>query len=131
MRKHTGLILGAIGFATGLYLLSRSAQQKSVSQARLTTTNLDYKKVTYRDLASENLTDLNRGDASELRRLGLSQAFAGTRFEAGSAGRRVRRDSRSDCGGRKPGSDQGRGLEPCPSARADDGQPSTLLVATK
>ena len=76
MRKHTGLILGAIGFATGLYLLSRSAQQKSVSQARLTTTNLDYKKVTYRDLASENLTDLNRGDASELRRLGLSQALA-------------------------------------------------------
>ena len=76
MRKHTGLILGAIGFATGLYLLSRSAQQKSVSQARLTTTNLDYKKVTYRDLASENLTDLNRGDASELLSLGLSRALA-------------------------------------------------------
>jgi len=76
MRKHTGLILGAIGFATGLYLLSRSAQQKSVSQARLTTTNLDYKKFTYRDLASENLTDLNRGDASELLSLGLSRALA-------------------------------------------------------
>ena len=76
MRKHTGLILGAIGFATGLYLLSRSAQQKSVSQAHLTTTNLDYKKVTYRDLASENLTDLNRGDASELLSLGLSRALA-------------------------------------------------------
>jgi DNA uptake protein ComE-like DNA-binding protein len=76
MRKHTGLILGAIGFATGLYLLSRSAQKKSVSQAHLTPTTLDYKKDTYHDLASENLTDLNRGDASELRRLGLSQALA-------------------------------------------------------
>jgi DNA uptake protein ComE-like DNA-binding protein len=76
MRKHTGLILGAIGFATGLYLLSRSAQKKSVSQAHLTPANLDYQKDTYHDLASENLTDLNRGDASELRRLGLSQALA-------------------------------------------------------
>src|SRR5690242_14582882 len=76
MRKHTVLILGAIGFATGLYLLSRSAQQKSVSQARLTKTNLDYKKVTYRDLPSENVIDLHRGDASDLLSLYLSRAWA-------------------------------------------------------
>ncbi|HKR82780.1 MAG TPA: hypothetical protein VJS37_01325 [Terriglobales bacterium] len=74
MRKHTGFILGVIGFATGLYLLSRSARQKAVSQAGVATT--DYKKVAYQDLASENLTDLNRGDASDLRSLGLSQALA-------------------------------------------------------
>jgi hypothetical protein len=144
MRKHTGFILGVIGFATGLYLLSRSARQKAVSQAGVATT--DYKKVAYQDLASENLTDLNRGDASDLRSLGLSQALADRVienrpyrsklelvFEADSAGSRVQRDSRSDCGGRRTGSDQGRGLV-CvrtPWAPADDGQPWTLLAATK
>jgi DNA uptake protein ComE-like DNA-binding protein len=76
MRKHTGAILGAIGFATGLYLLSRSAQQKGILQAHVTRTKPDYKKATHQDLAEENLTDLNRGDAKELRSLGLSQALA-------------------------------------------------------
>jgi DNA uptake protein ComE-like DNA-binding protein len=76
MRKHAGIILGSIGFASGLYLLSRSAQQKGVSRTQRITTNRDDKRVTYQDLASENLTDLNRGDASELLRLGLSQASA-------------------------------------------------------
>jgi hypothetical protein len=74
MRKHAGLILGAVGFATGLFLVSRSARQKGISQAHPRTTNLDDKKITYQDLGQEHLTDLNRGDTSELLGLGLSRA---------------------------------------------------------
>jgi len=74
MRKHAVLILGTLGFATGLYLLSRSAERKGVRPVHLTPTNRDYKRRSYQYLASEYLTDLNRGDALELLSLGLSQA---------------------------------------------------------
>ena len=74
MRKHTGFILGALGFAAGLYLLSRSAPRKSIPAIHVTTADLDYKELGYEDLVAEDLVDLNVAEAPELLKLGLNQA---------------------------------------------------------
>jgi len=75
MRKHTGLILAGIGFASVAYLISRSAQRaRRIPELDLTTADLDYQDVSYEEVASKALIDLNVSDATELLNLGLEQA---------------------------------------------------------
>lgn len=75
MRKHTGLILAGIGFASVAYLISRAAQRaRRIPELDLTTADLDYQDVSYEEVASKDLIDLNVSDATELLNLGLEQA---------------------------------------------------------
>ena len=75
MRKHTGLILAGIGFASVVYLISRAARHaRPLPDVELTTADLDYQNLSYEEVASKDLIDLNVSDATELLNLGLEQA---------------------------------------------------------
>ena len=75
MRKHAGLILAAIGFASFTYLISRAAQRaRRIPELDLTTADLDYQELSYEEVASKDLMDLNVSEATELLNLGLEQA---------------------------------------------------------
>ena len=74
MPKHTGLILAGIGFAAGAYLISRAAQRaRQIPDVDLTTADLDYQDVSYEEVTSKDLIDLNISEPAELLNLGLEQ----------------------------------------------------------
>jgi hypothetical protein len=74
MRRHAGLILAGIGFASITYLISRAAKHAGrIPDVDLTTADLDYQQLSYEELASKDLVDLNVSDAAELLNLGLDQ----------------------------------------------------------
>lgn len=74
MRRHAGLILAGLGFASVTYLISRAAKRvQRIPEVNLTTADLDYQDVPYEEIASKNLIDLNLSDAAELLNLGLEQ----------------------------------------------------------
>lgn len=74
MRKHTGLILAGIGFGAGAYLISLAAKRaRQIPDFNLTTADLDYQDVSYEEVASKDLIDLNISEPAELLNLGLEQ----------------------------------------------------------
>jgi hypothetical protein len=74
MRKHTGLILAGFGFAIGAYLISRAAKRASqIPDVDLTTADLDYQDLSYEEVTSKDLIDLNVSESAELLNLGLEQ----------------------------------------------------------
>ncbi len=74
MRRHTGLILAGVGFATAIYLISRATKRsRTIPDLDLTTADLDYQDVSYEEVLSKDLVDLNVSDATELLNLGLDQ----------------------------------------------------------
>jgi len=75
MRRHTGLILAGFGFAAGAYLISRAAKRAArIPDVKLTTADLDYPDVSYEEVASQDLIDLNISEPAELLNLGLAQS---------------------------------------------------------
>ncbi len=74
MRKHAGLILTGFAFAAGAYLISRAAKRaRHIADVDLTTADLDYQDVSYEEVASKDLIDLNVSEPAELLNLGLEQ----------------------------------------------------------
>ena len=74
MRKHAGLILAGFAFAAGAYLISRAAQRaRRIPEVDLTTADLDYQNVSYEEVTSKDLIDLNISEPAELLNLGLEQ----------------------------------------------------------
>jgi len=75
MRRHAGLILPGIGFASVTYLISRAAKRaRRLPEVNLTTADLDYQDVPYEEIASKDLVDLNVSETAELLNLGLEQS---------------------------------------------------------
>ena len=74
MWKKVAIIISGIGFGLATYLVGKSAARRTrISNLRLSTADLDYKHLSSEEVASQNLTDINLADTSELLSLGLNR----------------------------------------------------------